>query len=61
MELWKLLENYQAAVNYIHALPKFKRTNDLNNIKEALNQWEKSESTANFNAVEFNDISVKSK
>ena len=31
-----MLENYQAAVNYIHALPKFKRTNDLNNIKEAL-------------------------
>ncbi|KRO00252.1 folylpolyglutamate synthase [Companilactobacillus kimchiensis] len=33
----KLLENYQAAVNYIHSLPKFHRTNNLDNIKEALN------------------------
>lgn len=32
----KLLENYQAAVNYIHALPKFHRTNNLDNIKQAL-------------------------
>lgn len=31
-----MLENYQAAVNYIHALPKFHRTNNLDNIKEAL-------------------------
>lgn len=32
----KLLENYQDAVNYIHSLPKFHRTNNLDRIKEAL-------------------------
>lgn len=31
-----MLENYQDAINYIHGLPKFHRTNDLTNIKEAL-------------------------
>lgn len=31
-----MLENYQAAVNYIHSLPKFHRTNNLDNIKQAL-------------------------
>ena len=31
-----MLEDYQAAVNYIHSLPKFHRTNNLNNIKQAL-------------------------
>jgi len=31
-----LLDNYQEAINYIHSLPKFKRTNNLDNIKEAL-------------------------
>ncbi|MGQ2374802.1 bifunctional folylpolyglutamate synthase/dihydrofolate synthase [Companilactobacillus zhachilii] len=33
-----MLENYQAAVNYIHGLPKFQRTNDLGNIKQALHR-----------------------
>lgn len=33
-----MLENYQAAVDYIHALPKFQRTNDLGNIKRALHR-----------------------
>lgn len=32
----KLLESYQAAVDYIHSLPKFHRTNNLDNIKQAL-------------------------
>ena len=31
-----MLENYQEAINYIHALPKFHRTNNLDNIKNAL-------------------------
>lgn len=31
-----MLENYQDAVNYIHSLPKFHRTNNLDRIKEAL-------------------------
>ncbi|CAJ1186442.1 bifunctional folylpolyglutamate synthase/dihydrofolate synthase [Companilactobacillus nantensis] len=33
-----MLESYQAAVDYIHALPKFQRTNDLGNIKQALHR-----------------------
>ena len=31
-----LLKNYEEAINYIHSLPKFHRTNNLDNIKEAL-------------------------
>ena len=31
-----MLEDYQAAINYIHSLPKFHRTNNLDNIKQAL-------------------------
>lgn len=30
------LKDYQAAIEYIHSLPKFKRTNGLENIKQAL-------------------------
>ena len=33
-----MLETYEEALKYIHSLPKFKRTNDLGNIKEALNR-----------------------
>ncbi|APU71623.1 bifunctional folylpolyglutamate synthase/dihydrofolate synthase [Companilactobacillus crustorum] len=33
-----MLENYQAAIQYIHSLPKFHRTNDLTNIKQALHR-----------------------
>lgn len=31
-----MLESYEEAINYIHSLPKFHRTNNLDNIKEAL-------------------------
>lgn len=31
-----MLSSYQEAVNYIHSLPKFHRTNNLDNIKKAL-------------------------
>lgn len=33
-----LLETYEEALKFIHSLPKFKRTNDLGNIKEALSR-----------------------
>ena len=33
-----MLETYEEALKFIHSLPKFKRTNDLGNIKEALSR-----------------------
>ena len=33
-----MLETYEETLKFIHSLPKFKRTNDLDNIKEALNR-----------------------
>ncbi|MQS74964.1 bifunctional folylpolyglutamate synthase/dihydrofolate synthase [Companilactobacillus halodurans] len=33
-----MLEDYQAAIKYIHSLPKFHRTNNLDNIKQALHR-----------------------
>ncbi|PMD67746.1 bifunctional folylpolyglutamate synthase/dihydrofolate synthase [Companilactobacillus nuruki] len=33
-----MLKDYQEAINYIHSLPKFQRTNGLENIKQALHR-----------------------